>query len=230
MHNTWVQTSDSANAGPGGGGGGGGDHGNSASGANYGAGGAGASDADIAGSGAQGIIVITYGEGKTTLTSNVTVTATTSVIGAISKGSGSFVIDHPLDPKNKLLYHSFFESPDAKNWYDGITELDKDGKATIELPSYFLALNKDFRYLGTPLGEPMPNLHLSVEVRKRFLGLWGTPMFKIAGGEPNGRVSWQVTGIRHDPYILARPIVPEVEKGPGQIVPKGECLFKPLCE
>jgi len=34
-----------------------------------------------------------------------------------------------------------------------------------------------------------------------------------------------VTGIRHDPYILANPIIPEVEKGPGQLVNRGEYLY-----
>src|SRR5690349_4851424 len=43
---------------------------------------------------------------------NVSIIGTLSVTGAISKATGSFVIDHPLDPKNKLLYHSFVESPD----------------------------------------------------------------------------------------------------------------------
>jgi hypothetical protein len=156
-----------------------------------------------------------------TLTKSATVKGSASVLGALSKGSGTFVIDHPLDPANKLLYHSFVESPDAKNVYDGIATLDKNGEATIELPDYFLALNEDFRYLGTPIGEAMPGLHLSSEVKKRFLGLFGTPVIKIAGGEPNGRVSWQVTGIRHDPFIEANPIIPEVEKGPGQLVDKG---------
>jgi len=34
------------------------------------------------------------------------------ITGTISKGGGSFKIDHPLDPENKYLYHSFIESPD----------------------------------------------------------------------------------------------------------------------
>jgi len=164
--------------------------------------------------------------GSTSLTENVSVTGDASVIGAISKGSGTFVIDHPLDPRNMLLYHSFVESPDVKNIYDGIAELDENGKATIELPSYFLALNKDFRYLATPIGEPMPNLHITREVRKRFLGLFGDIVFTISGGEPGGRISWQVTGIRHDPYILARPIINEVEKGPDAPLEVGEFLFE----
>jgi hypothetical protein len=152
------------------------------------------------------------------------VTGDAIVVGTLSKGSGTFVIDHPLDPKNKLLYHSFVESPDVKNIYDGIATLDRNGEAVIELPRYFLSLNKDFRYLGTAIGQPMPNLYLSKEVRRWFFGLFGRPVMKISGGAPNGRVSWQVTSIRKDPLILAHPIITEVEKGPGQVVNIGEFI------
>ena len=157
-----------------------------------------------------------------TFTKSSTVTGDASILGALSKGSGSFVIDHPLDAANKLLYHSFVESPDVKNIYDGVAQLDEKGEAVIELPNYFLALNKDFRYLGTAIGEPMPDLHISKEIRRRWFGLFGAIVFKINGGTPSGRVSWQVTGVRHDPYILANPIVPEIEKGPDALVDKGE--------
>src|SRR5690606_1929323 len=64
----------------------------------------------------------------------VSVSGGVSVLGSLSKGSGTFVIDHPLDPENKLLYHSFVESPDVKNIYDGIVTLDENGEATVELP------------------------------------------------------------------------------------------------
>ncbi|MEX2437117.1 MAG: hypothetical protein WD509_00885, partial [Candidatus Paceibacterota bacterium] len=43
---------------------------------------------------------------QTTLSQSVTVTGNVSVTGSVSKGSGTFVIDHPLDPEDKLLYHS----------------------------------------------------------------------------------------------------------------------------
>lgn len=174
----------------------------------------------------QGYYQGSYG---TTFTGDVEVKDGAGVTGAISKGSGTFVIDHPLNPKEELLYHSFVESPDVKNLYDGIVELDANGRATIELPGYFLALNKDFRYLATPLGEAMPELRIAHSVRKRFLGLFGTPVFAISGGSENGRVSWQVTGTRRDPYIRVKPIVNELEKGPNMPVGKGECLFAPLC-
>jgi len=34
---------------------------------------------------------------------------------------------------------------------------------------------------------------------------------KIAGGVPGGEVSWQITGVRRDPYAQANPLVPEQE-------------------
>lgn len=174
------------------------------------------------------LILISFGAGKAiavSFTKSLSATQTINIVGAVSKAGGSFIIDHPLDPKNKLLYHSFVESPDVKNIYDGIAELDGDGEATITLPDYFLALNKDFRYLATPIGAPMPDLHLSSEVRKQFAGIAGKIVLKISGGVAGGRVSWQVSGSRHDPFIEANPIIPEVEKGPGALVEKGEYIF-----
>lgn len=166
--------------------------------------------------------------GGVDLTSGGLVTGNVSVLGTISKGAGTFVIDHPLDPKNKLLYHSFVESPEVKNVYDGIATLDEHGEATIRLPKYFIPLNRDYRYLVTPVSEPMPDLHLKRGVRREWF--FGAPSFRVAGGKPGGEISWQVTGVRKDPFILANPIIPEVEKGSGQLVEKGECIFEPLCK
>ncbi len=147
-----------------------------------------------------------------------TVRGSLTITGAVSKGSGTFVIDHPLDPKNKLLYHSFVESPDVKNIYDGIATLDEKGEAIVVLPSYFEALNKDFRYQFFPFDVPAPNLYIKSEVKNNH--------FTLAGGTPGTKVSWQVTGIRHDPYILKNPIVTEVWKGPDQPVDFGEYLLE----
>jgi hypothetical protein len=126
------------------------------------------------------------------------------VAGNLSKTTGSFKIDHPLDPANKYLYHSFVESPDMMNIYNGNVVLDANGEAWVELPAYFEALNKDFRYQLTPIGSPGPNLFIAQEISGN--------RFKIAGGSPGMKVSWQVTGIRHDPYAEAHRIHVEVEK------------------
>jgi hypothetical protein len=125
------------------------------------------------------------------------------VNGTLSKSAGSFKIDHPLDPANKYLIHSFVESPDMKNVYDGIAILDQNGEAVVELPSYFEALNKDFRYQLTTIGGYAP-VYIKSEINNN--------RFIIAGGYAGMKVSWQVTGIRKDPYAVAHPIVVEEEK------------------
>src|SRR4029079_2021788 len=113
-----------------------------------------------------------------------------SITGNLSRGGGSFKIDHPLDPENKYLYHSFVESPDMKNIYDGVVVLDADGEATVELPDWFDALNRDFRYQLTAMGEAAPGLYVAAEVADNHFG--------IAGGAPGMKVSWQLTGVRQD--------------------------------
>ena len=164
-----------------------------------------------------------YGLGPAiTLTGNVKFLRNIAVIDKLSKGAGTFVIDHPQKPRTHLLYHSFVESNEVKNLYDGIVELDDNGEAVIRLPDYFEELNKDFRYQYFPIGEPMPNLYVKEKVKNN--------QFVLAGGKPGGRVSWQVTGVRHDPYIEANPLQVEVEKGPSELVDKGECLHAEACQ
>ncbi|HVP57977.1 MAG TPA: hypothetical protein VMU02_07740, partial [bacterium] len=111
---------------------------------------------------------------------------------------------HPLDPENKYLYHAFVESPDMMNIYNGNVLLDGAGEAVVELPTYFEALNQDFRYQLTPVGAPAPNLYVAEKVSGNH--------FRIAGGAPGMEVSWQVTGVRKDAYAQAHRIEPEVAK------------------
>ena len=132
-----------------------------------------------------------------TFNGNVTVT------GTLSKGSGTFKIDHPNDPANMYLSHSFVESPDMKNIYDGVVTLDESGTATVTMPSYFDALNTEFRYQLTCIGGYAP-VYISEEINER--------QFAIAGGSPGLKVSWQITGIRQDPFALANPVRVEEEK------------------
>lgn len=135
---------------------------------------------------------------------NVTINGNLTVNGAVGKLAGSFRIPHPLDPEKKWLYHSFVESPDMMNIYNGIARLDEHGEATITLPNYFEALNREFRYQLSPVGASMPNLYVAEEISANT--------FKVAGGKPGAKVSWQVTGIRQDKDAREHPIVPEVER------------------
>jgi hypothetical protein len=132
-----------------------------------------------------------------------------AVAGNVAKLGGSFKIDHPLDPANKFLSHSFVESPDMKNIYDGVATLDADGVALVEMPTWFSALNRDFRYQLTCIGGFAP-VYISEEMAENH--------FKIGGGRAGMKVSWQVTGIRHDAWADAHRIPveeakPERERG-----------------
>jgi hypothetical protein len=125
------------------------------------------------------------------------------VTGQLTKGSGSFKIDHPLDPSNKYLEHSFVESPDMMNIYNGNAVLDSKGEAVVDMPAWFETLNQDFRYQLTCIGGFAP-VYISGKISNN--------RFKISGGTPGLEVSWQVTGVRHDPFANAHRIQVEEEK------------------
>jgi hypothetical protein len=91
-----------------------------------------------------------------------------------------------------------------KNIYDGVATLDADGQAWVNLPDWFEALNRDFRYQLTAIGAPAPSLYIAQEVHGN--------RFQIAGGKPGGKVSWQVTGTRQDAYARKHRIQVEEEK------------------
>jgi trimeric autotransporter adhesin len=139
-----------------------------------------------------------------------------NVNGTLTKTAGSFRIDHPMDPANKYLSHSFVESPDMMNIYNGNVVLDVKGEAWVSLPAWFEALNRDFRYQLTCIGGFAP-----VYVAEKISG----NRFKIAGGKPALEISWQITGIRQDAYAKAHPIVVEQQKPPQEqglyIFPEG---------
>lgn len=126
------------------------------------------------------------------------------VFGPLIKSGGGFRIDHPLEPAHKYLAHSFVESAEMKNVYDGVAALDGNGECFVELPEWFEALNCDFRYQLTSIGEPAPNLHVAREISNN--------RFNIAGGKSGMKVSWQVTGIRKDSWAQAHPLIVEEEK------------------
>lgn len=138
-----------------------------------------------------------------------------NVLGTLTKGAGSFLIDHPVDPKNKVLRHSFVESSEMKNIYDGIAVLDKKGEAVVILPDYFEALNINFRYQLTSVGTYAP-VYIKEEIREN--------KFIIAGGVSYLKVSWMVTGVRKDAYALSNPIIVEEEKGLNNNYRKGQYI------
>lgn len=125
------------------------------------------------------------------------------VSNMLSKGGGTFKIDHPLDPENKYLYHSFVESPDMMNIYNGNITTDAQGYATVTMPDYFNALNVDFRYQLTVMGT-----FAQAIVKEKING----NSFVLQTNLPNVEVSWQVTGVRNDKFAQANRVQVEVEK------------------
>ena len=126
-----------------------------------------------------------------------------NVSGTLSKGGGSFKIDHPLDPANKYLLHSFVESPDMMNVYNGNITTDRNGHATVELPDWFETLNRDFRYQLTVVGTFAQAIVSKKVAQNRF---------EIRTNVPQVEVSWQVTGIRQDAWAERNRIPVELDK------------------
>lgn len=131
--------------------------------------------------------------------------STLDVVGTVSAAVKNFRIDDPLDPANKTLTHSCIESSEMMNLYRGNAVLDGFGEGQIEMPTWFEALNEDFSYQLTPIGVPAPGLYVAEELHDGE--------FRIAGGSPGMKVSWLVTGVRHDAYALAHPLQVEQDKG-----------------
>ena len=126
------------------------------------------------------------------------------VLATLRAAAKNFLVDHPLDPENYYLIHHCPESAEPHVYYSGTVVLDAAGEAWVQLPHYFEAIARDPRYTLTPVGAPMPNLHVAVEIQEN--------RFKIAGGVPGKRVSWRVEAIRNDPYMRYRGYQDEVPK------------------
>jgi trimeric autotransporter adhesin len=125
------------------------------------------------------------------------------VDGSLAKNGGSFKIDDPIAPTEKYLYHSFVESPDMMNIYNGNITTDARGYATVEMPAWFEALNGDFRYQLTSVGV-FSQAIVAEEIKDG--------KFRIRTTKPHVKVSWQVTGVRHDAWANAHRIPTEEDK------------------
>ena len=118
-------------------------------------------------------------------------------------GGKFFLIDHPLDPENKYLAHSCVESPDRMNVYNGNVITDQAGHAIVEMPDYFEALNVDYRYQLTVMGQ-----FAQAIVKEKIID----NHFVIQTDKPGVEVSWQVTGVRNDKYAQENPMQVEIAK------------------
>lgn len=134
----------------------------------------------------------------------------------MSKGSGSFLIDHPLDPQNKTLRHNFVESPENLCLYRGKVKLNSSGEGRVEMPSYFKALTKEAEATVTltSIGRPF-NTGYEWNADYTVCTVYG---------DPNREVSYIVMADRDDPVMrqLYKPV--EQDKGKGNFT-RGKLLY-----
>jgi hypothetical protein len=139
--------------------------------------------------------------GFTQLTGDVDIT------GRLVGGDKQFKIDHPLDPENKYLSHTSIESSEQLTCYSDNVVLDDDGRAEVRLPDWMEALVTDFRYQLTCISRSEP-VYIAREVTDGS--------FAIAGGTAGLKVSWQLTGVRHDVWAQANELVVEEDKAEAE--------------
>ena len=121
--------------------------------------------------------------------------------GSVSKNSGSFKIDHPLDSKKDThhLVHSFVEGPQADNMYRGVVALE-NGTATINLDTVsgmtegtFVALNTDIQCF-TSNETDWDSVKGSISGNILSISCQNT--------SSTATVSWLVIGERQDQHML----------------------------
>jgi hypothetical protein len=125
-------------------------------------------------------------------------------------GASSLQIDDPLDPAHKYLRHAGVASSEQLDLYSGNVVTDRRGFGRVALPRWFQALNGSFRYQLTVVGKTHWDAKAAVwnEIHKN--------RFTIRTDQPNVKVSWQVTAVRHDPYAVERRASVEVAKRPQE--------------
>jgi hypothetical protein len=102
----------------------------------------------------------------------------------------NFLIDHPLDPKNKFLAHSTLEGPEAAVFYRGQGRL-LNGESTVKLPGYFEKLTrKDGRTVQLTARGKEPFLLSYTDITDGSFNVYGT--------RSDGEFSWEVKAVRAD--------------------------------
>ncbi len=156
--------------------------------------------------GGTGTNIGVFGQGSLTGSSYAGYFSGLLFANSATAGVKAFMIDHPMDPANKILMHSSVESDERKNIYDGVVTTDNRGFATVTMPTWFEALNEDFRYQLTVIDDSNGDEFILTKVVQRLKN----GKFRLRTSVPNTTVSWQITGNRHDPTSNYMPL--EVER------------------
>ena len=120
--------------------------------------------------------------------------------GAISKGSGSFKIDHPLPAKTDThhLVHSFVEAPQADNIYRGSVDL-VDGVATVNIDTTAGMTDGTFVLLNTNVQCFTSNESGWTAIKGSVSG--NTLTITAQDNSCTDTISWMVVGERHDQHM-----------------------------
>lgn len=159
-----------------------------------------AGNSEFAGSGgAGGFSLKATFSGATTF--SVQNTGNVSISGALSKGSGSFKIDHPLPAKTAThhLVHSFVESPQADNIYRGKIDL-VDGSATVNIDTAAGMTEGTYVLLNTNTQCFTSNESGWTAVKGSVSG--NTLTITAQDNTCTDTISWMIVGERQDQHMI----------------------------
>jgi len=126
------------------------------------------------------------------------VTGNVTISGSLSKGSGSFKIDHPVKPDTHHLVHSFVEAPQADNIYRGKVEL-LDGVATVNIDTVAGMTEGTFALLNREVQCFTSNESGWTAVRGKVDGNILT--IEAQDNTCTDTISWLVIGERQDSHM-----------------------------
>lgn len=121
-----------------------------------------------------------------------------SITGVLSKGSGSFKINHPLKPETHHLVHSFIEGPQADNIYRGTVTL-QSGKAIVNIDDAARMTQGTFVALNCNVQCYTTNESGWTAVRGKIEG--NVLTIESQNTDCSDVVSWMVIGERCDQHM-----------------------------
>ena len=162
------------------------------------------------------------GIGTTNPNERLTVSGNASITGSISKGSGSFKIDHPLDSKKDThnLVHSFLEGPQADLIYRGTVDL-VEGAATVNIDTASGMTAGTFVLLCREVQSFTTNESGWTAVKSSVSG--NVLTIEAQSNTCTDSISWMVVGERQDQHmyeagwtdengkVIVEPLIPAEE-------------------
>jgi uncharacterized protein YjbI with pentapeptide repeats len=142
-------------------------------------------------------------DGDTYINNSVGIGGGLNVSGTLSKGSGTFDIEHPLDTNSRLI-HSFIEGPRCDLIYRGTTQLE-NGTATVNIDSDCVCKPESAMRQGT-FEALVANPDIFLQNKNSFDQIIGNISGNVLtivsnNTSSNALVSWMVIAERKDSFI-----------------------------